>query len=102
GIRIYPGTELESLAREEGLLSLSPDKMLEPVFYFSPMVEYGWLRQQIKTFMSRHMNFIDSDSLSLPLLPSLHRIGYRLGLKPPLWKHTRFIRRALRMTGMDA
>lgn len=101
GIRIYPGTELEAVAREEGLLSLSPDKMLEPVFYFSPMVEYGWVRKQIKTSMSGHMNFIDSDSLSLPILPAIHRLGYRLGLRSPIWKHTRFIRRALRMTGMD-
>ena len=102
GIRIYPGTKLESLAREEGLLSLSPDKMLEPVFYISPMVEYGWVRRQVKSSMSRHMNFIDSDSLSFPVLPAIHRLGYRLGLRPPLWRHTRFIRRALRMTGMDA
>lgn len=102
GIRIYPDTELEAVARKQGLLLLSADKMLEPVFYLSPMVEYGWVRQQIKTSMSGHMNFIDSDSLSLPLLPSIHRLGYRLGLRPPLWKHTRYIRRALRMTGMDA
>ncbi|MBI5675059.1 MAG: cobalamin B12-binding domain-containing protein [Nitrospirae bacterium] len=102
GIRIYPGTELEAVAREEGLLSLSADKMLEPVFYFSPMVEYGWVRNQIKTSMSGHMNFINSDSLSLPLLPVIHRLGYRIGLRHPLWKHTRFIRRTLRMTGMDA
>ena len=36
GIRIYPGTELERLAREEGVLTGSVQEMLEPVFYFSP------------------------------------------------------------------
>ena len=36
GIRIYPGTELEHRAREEGVLTAPPGEMLEPVFYLSP------------------------------------------------------------------
>ncbi|HMK50409.1 MAG TPA: radical SAM protein, partial [Thermodesulfovibrionales bacterium] len=41
GVRIYPGTELESISRRQGLLSLSPQEMLEPVFYMSPTVDYS-------------------------------------------------------------
>ena len=101
GIRIYPGTELESLARQQGVLSLTPRNMLEPVFYVAPTIEYTWLQKKVKASMSRHMNFINTDSLGFPILLSIHRFGYKLGLRPPLWKHTRFIRRSLRLLGMD-
>jgi len=76
--------------------------MLEPVFYVSPSVEYDWLEKQIRDSMDRHMNFINSESLSFPALPAIHRLGYGLGLRPPLWKHTRHIRRTLRSVGIDA
>jgi len=101
GIRIYPGTELESLARQQGVLLLTPENMLEPVFYMSPTIEYSWLQKRIKASMSRHMNFINTDSIGFPILLPIHRVGYKLGLRPPLWKHTRFIRRSLRFIGMD-
>lgn len=101
GIRIYPGTELESIARRQGILTRAPAEMLEPVFYVSPEVEAGWIRQELKQAMAGHLNFIDMDSLGLPFLPGLHRLGARLGLRPPLWRYTRFIRRGLRMAGMD-
>lgn len=101
GIRVYPGTGLEAIARKQGLLSLSPAQMLEPVFYVSPTVEYSWMRKQIEASMNEHMNFMSSDSLSSPLLPSIHRLAYRVGLRSPLWRHTRFIRRGLRLLGME-
>jgi radical SAM superfamily enzyme YgiQ (UPF0313 family) len=102
GIRIYPETELENLAREQGVLALSKGEMLKPVFYLSPQLDKEWLIKELQTAMDTHMNFISSDSLSFPYLPSIHRFGYRLGIKPPLWKYTRFIRRGLRLFGVDA
>jgi len=101
GIRIYPGTELESLARQQGVLSLTPENMLEPVFYISPTIEYNWMQKRVKASMNKHMNFINTDSIGFPILLPIHRFGYKLGLRPPLWKHTRFIRRGLRFIGMD-
>lgn len=101
GIRIYPGTGLETLAREQGLLTLSPKEMFNPVFYVSPAVEYDWIKRRVRETMDSHMNFISSDSIGLPFLPSIHRAGYRLGLRPPLWRFTRHIRRGLRLFGMD-
>lgn len=101
GIRIYPGTELESIARDEGLLTLPSDEMLPPVFYSSPGVDYCWIKRQIRDAMNTHMNFINSDSIGLPFLPAIHHTGYRLGLHPPLWRFTRHIRRGLRFVGMD-
>ncbi len=102
GIRIYPGTEIETVARNQGLLSVLPKDMLEPAFYVSPSVEEDWMHERIKDSLSGHLNFINSDSIRFPILPAIHRLGYRFGLRPPLWKHTRFIRRALRTVGMDA
>jgi len=101
GIRIYPGTELESVARTEGVLSRPPEEMLAPTFYVSPDVDAGWMERELNTQMGSHMNFINIDTMSLPFLPTINRIGSRLGLRPPLWRHTRIIRRALRFAGMD-
>ncbi|MFH0932772.1 MAG: radical SAM protein [Nitrospirota bacterium] len=102
GIRIYPGTELEQLARKQGLLELPQGEMLKPVFYISPTLDIEWLMKELKAAMSTHMNYLSTDSLSLSYLSCIHRIGYRLGIQPPLWKHTRFIRRGLRFFGADA
>lgn len=100
GIRIYPGTELENIARSEGVLTVTPDKMLEPIFYFSPTIQLEWLLKTIRFAMSSHMNFMTPKAIGLPILPTLNRIGYWLGIKPPLWKNTRFIRRGLKYLGM--
>lgn len=101
GIRIYPGTELESVARRQGVLSRPPEDMLFPVFYVSPDVDASWVQQELKKSMNRHMNFLNMESLGLSFLPTIHRIGHRLGLRPPLWRYTRSIRRCLRLAGMD-
>jgi len=101
GIRIYPGTELESLAREEGFFKLSPDEMLRPVFYVTPAVSAAWIMDQVRRSMASRMNFISADSIGLSFLPSIHKLGYRLGVRPPLWRHARFIRKGLRLMGMD-
>jgi radical SAM superfamily enzyme YgiQ (UPF0313 family) len=101
GVRIYPGTELEEIARSQGLLSLPPSGMLSPVYYLSPEVNADWLAHQVKNSMSGHMNFMDSGSLSFPHLPRISRFGNLLGVQAPLWRYTRHIRRGLRMIGMD-
>ena len=101
GLRIYPGTELESIARRQGLLTAPPDQMLRPVFYVSPAVDAGWILEEVRRSMNTHMNFINTDSIGLSILPRVHRVAHLLGVRPPLWKHTRFIRRSLRMMGMD-
>ena len=101
GIRIYPGTELESIARRQGILTIPPDQMLRPVFYISPGVDAAWMMDEVRRSMSTHMNFINTDSIGLSILPRVHRVAHLMGVRPPLWKHTRFIRRGLRMMGMD-
>ncbi len=101
GIRIYPGTELETIARKQGVLSLPPAEMLSPIFYTSPGVDPRRMEQQVRNSIQRHMNFMCADSLSSPYLPAFHQLGCRLGLTTPLWRHTRHIRRGLRFFGME-
>lgn len=101
GIRIYPGTELECLARQEGVLTLASKEMLTPVFYISPTLDQAWLIKELHEATVTHMNYINTDSIGLPWLSSIHRLGYRLGIKPPLWKHTGSIRYGLRFLGID-
>ncbi|MDA8085461.1 MAG: cobalamin-dependent protein [Nitrospiraceae bacterium] len=100
GLRIYPGTGLEGIARRQGVLSLAPEEMLEPVFYTSPEVSPGWIMSEIGERMRHHMNFINSGSLGLNLLPRIGRLFHWLGFKQPLWRHTVFIRGALRTLGL--
>lgn len=101
GIRIYPGTELESLARREGLLSVAPEEMLEPVFYLSPKITLSRLVSLVRDGMNRNMNFMNGESLNFAYLPRIHRLGFHLGLRSPLWRYTRHIRRGLRLLGME-
>jgi hypothetical protein len=64
-------------------------------------VSATWIIDEIKRSMAHCMNFISVDSIGLSFLPAIHRLGYRLGVRPPLWRYTRIIRRGLRMLGMD-
>ena len=102
GIRIYPGTELETVARDQGMLSVVSKNMLAPVFYLAPAIDPRWLFGKVRSSMNAHMNFMNSDSIGLSYLPVLHRIFYRFGMKAPLWRYTRFIRRGLRSVGINA
>ncbi len=102
GIRVYPGTEIDSLARQQGVLTVPPADMLAPVFYVSPDVDAAWIRTQVKNSMNSNMNFVSVDSFSLPYLPLIHRLGHRFGIRSPLWRYTRFIRRGLRFAGVQA
>ncbi len=101
GIRIYPGTQLEKIARRQNILTKPPQDMLDPVFYISPEIDTAWLTQKIKTAMAEHYHFLDSTSLSLPLIPWVCRLAFRLGLKPPVWIHTRTLRRTMRFLGLN-
>jgi hypothetical protein len=84
------------------MLTLPQEEMLKPVFYLSPTLDREWLMKKLYEAMTTHMNYISADSLSLSYLSFIHHIGYRLGIKPPLWTHTKSIRHGLRFFGVDA
>ena len=96
GIRIYPGTELERRAREEYVLTASADDMLAPVFYLSPGVTLDWLKAELAAATREQLNFVAADSIRLPLLQNVLRLSYRMGMRPPLWRHSRGLRRVLK------
>lgn len=100
GIRIYPGTELESIARRQGILTVPHEKMLEPVFYVSPSVDADWISSQVRNSLNSHMNFMSVDTFSVPYLPLVNKVAYSVGIRPPLWRYTPYIRRGLRSLGM--
>jgi radical SAM superfamily enzyme YgiQ (UPF0313 family) len=101
GWRIYPGTELERIARAQGALNVSPQEMLEPVFYLSPDIDPAWLRQRLRRAASAFLNFSTGAAIALPWLPAIQRTMYRLGARPPIWRHVRPVRRLLRLAGTD-
>jgi len=101
GLRIYPGTELERIARQEGVLRHSPEEMLEPVFYFSPQLDRRWTLDQVRRAAAENLNLLHAASLSHPWLPAVNRLFSRLPVRPPLWRHTPTIRRVVRALGRD-
>ncbi len=101
GIRIYPGTELEAIARREEVLRGPMEGMLTPAFYFSPELDYDWTLDQVRRAAADHLSILHSASLSHPWLPAVNRIFSRLPLSRPLWRHTRAIRRVVRALGRD-
>lgn len=101
GVRIYPGNELEQIARRETALSLSPSEMLEPVFYISPKIRLEWLIETLNKQTAGRLNFLTSNSVRLPFIPTIYRLVSRFGVRPPLWRYTRNIRRGLRLLGLN-
>jgi len=101
GIRIYPGAGIEAIARKQGILTVPPEEMLEPVFYFSPDLDPQWLQEEVHRAVAAHPNLLGPTALHVPFVTTLHRIAYRLGVRPPLWRFTRHARRLLRWTGRD-
>ena len=95
GIRIYPGTELESIARREGSLTVPVEEMLAPVSYCSPTVNEAWLDVALRRQVFLHRNFIDPRSFDLPFLPTLSKLASMCGLRYPLWKYTSQMRMLL-------
>lgn len=100
GLRIFAGTELERIARAEGLLHAPRSELLRPAFYVSPHVETAWMREQVKQRTRRCMNFIDADTMNYDFMPALNRVSRWLGVQPPLWRYSRFFNRVLRTTGL--
>lgn len=101
GIRIYPGTGLEAVARRQGVLTALPGDMLQPVFYVSPGVDAGWIRRQVQDTVNNNLNFMSAETFAFPYLPLVNRVGHLLGLRPPVWRHAASIRKGLRFLGMD-
>jgi radical SAM superfamily enzyme YgiQ (UPF0313 family) len=79
GMRIYPGTELEKLAREDGTIT-AEDDLLEPIYYLAKGIDYSTLKERaIQT--GRRFVFPDEDVVTVMNRMRAHN---RKGM---LWHH---------------
>lgn len=97
GIRIYPGTALELLARDQGMLTANADGLLRPAFYVSPELDKAWLARRMKEEASRRMNFLIAGESGFAPSPWVLSLGRTLRMKPPLWRHIRPLRMGMRL-----
>ena len=90
GIRIFPGTRLAGLARQEGLIGRDWDP-LQPTFYLSRAVEDS-LQQVLKDFSRDQPNWV-FPGLGIDLDPLQAERMHKLGLKGPLWVYLKLKKR---------
>ncbi len=83
GMRIYPGTELQSVALEQGQLR-PEDDLLEPVFYVAPGLQGVDVEARVETHARRRMNWITGAGSERLL--KLQKLMYRKGHTGPLWE----------------
>ena len=86
GVRVYPGTPLADIAGKEGVYK-EDKELLQPVFYFSPSLDMGKLKERLAAFSRKNSNFIYSVEARDRMLPLLYRIFHCLRLPHPYWKH---------------
>jgi len=84
GIRIFPGTRLEKIARKEGVLR-GPIG-LEPHFYFSPAMDMDAVTRMLKDFGEKHPNFI-MPGIRLRMTDKIRKRLRAHGLIGPLWEY---------------
>ena len=98
GLRVYPGTALAESARREGLLAEDVD-LLRPTFYVSPGLDVPWLLERLREAARLNLGFVQPLARPGALLRAARRAGYLLGMRPPIWKHVRTVRRLTRLLG---
>lgn len=83
GMRIYPGTRLDDLARREGYIPKNTG-LFRPRFYITPHISQSRIFTILRQFNRRTHNWIAGD-----LPPSLVTIAHGLrakGIEGPLWE----------------
>jgi radical SAM superfamily enzyme YgiQ (UPF0313 family) len=95
GLRIYPGTTLQRIAAEEGVIDAS-DPLLTPAFYFSPALDRDLALSRLRDFARRHPRFMFSADSRSSLLPYLTRLASLLRLPGPHWRYMGAFQRVAR------
>jgi anaerobic magnesium-protoporphyrin IX monomethyl ester cyclase len=98
GLRIYPGTTLQRIAADEGIIDAS-DPLLTPSFYFSPALDRDVAVARLREFASHHPRFMFSADSRSSLLPYLTRIASLLRLPGPHWRYMGVFQRLSRASG---
>jgi len=95
GLRIYPGTTLHRIAREEGEVAPG-DPLLSPRFYFSRALAFEATVARLRAFAAAHPRFMFSADSRSPLLPHLTRLASVLRLPRPHWRYMGIFQRLAR------
>ena len=98
GVRIYPGTTLQRIAVEEGVIDAG-DALLAPAFYFSPALDRDDAVLRLREFARRHPRFMFSADSRSSLLPYLTRLASVLRLPGPHWRYMGAFQRLARVSG---
>ena len=98
GVRIYPGTTLQRIAANEGVIAAN-DPLLAPAFYFSPALERERALARLRDFARRHPRFMFSADSRSSLLPYLTRLASLLHLPGPHWRYMGVFQRIARARG---
>jgi len=83
GMRIYPGTELRSIALEQGQID-ADDDLLEPIFYVAPDLHGIDIAARVEAYAQRRMNWVIGAGSERLL--KLQMLMYRKGHTGPLWE----------------
>jgi radical SAM superfamily enzyme YgiQ (UPF0313 family) len=86
GIRIFPGTKLYAIARDEGKIHAGQN-LLDPVFYLSSHIE-NEIIPFIENFAATHPTWI-FPGMNINISRPLQKKIRRLGAKGPLWEYMR-------------
>jgi anaerobic magnesium-protoporphyrin IX monomethyl ester cyclase len=95
GLRIYPGTTLQRIAADEGVVD-AEDALLTPTFYFSPALDRRFATARLREFARRHPRFMFSADSRSSLLPYLTRLASVLRLPRPYWRYMGVFQRLAR------
>lgn len=95
GLRIYPGTTLHNIARDEGVVATG-DPLLVPRFYFTSSLDFESTVARLRAFASAHPRFMFSADSRSPLLPHLTRLAGVLRLPRPHWRYMGLFQRIAR------
>ena len=95
GLRIYPGTTLQRIAVDEGVIDAG-DALLTPSFYFSPTLDRDFTVARLREFARRHPRFMFSADSRSSLLPYLTRLASALRLPGPHWRYMGVFQRLAR------
>ncbi|MBN2427432.1 MAG: lipid biosynthesis B12-binding/radical SAM protein [Deltaproteobacteria bacterium] len=76
GIRIHPGTALQKIAVEDGVIT-AETSLLKPVYYFSPQIDHRLMEAAIKRDFSGKANRLFPPSEALERMAVMKDFGYR-------------------------
>jgi len=83
-LRVFPGTELHSIAIKEGVIGRQ-DSLFDPVFYSTPSISDEWLKDRIEAEAANNPRLV-TDAKVAENAPRVAWL-YAAGHTGPMWEH---------------